>query len=510
MADDADLFMDLLKNLGSFAEDKALGAIFGDPGSPTLPDIAAAIREEVSKAFFQQSAEDQLIEAAGDLHAAEQFLAVDYQNAQIEAQRAIDGATDKAAETTSQNQRLFTLLDASTTAPGLSALVATAAVLESWITESAGKDGGHKIVAKAATIYLGIYLHICLFHSERSKVAAGSAGTATELDDMRDKARIAINTMMPHVVTLVADRLACLRYSTSPTGGPWDQLYDSWFEPSNNLVVYSGTVMGDDNKDYVAALHVATDATRRLLFNGEQASADACWNAVNNNGWLSGPRGSEMDRRADYLGQTFVSDWNFGKWAANSRGLLMQLDLVATGTGGGEQDQWAWCGKCGVLYYNNGASQCPAPQAPMGIGGAGHLGLTSSNYVLHCDSPSPPAATQTEWRWCKNCGALHYGGGGASVCPNGKGPHASDGSSNYLLIETSMPDPNRIGLAVQDDWKWCSKCGVLHFGAEVSVCPADGGAHAIDGGIDYQLASIGTALGPFIHFPWGGPGSTTS
>jgi hypothetical protein len=75
MADDADLFMDILKSLGSFAEDKALSAIFGDPGSPTLPDIASAIRQEISKAFFQQSAEDYLIQAAGNLQAAEQFLA---------------------------------------------------------------------------------------------------------------------------------------------------------------------------------------------------------------------------------------------------------------------------------------------------------------------------------------------------------------------------------------------------------------------------------------------------
>lgn len=496
MADDADLFIDLLKNFGSFAEEKALSAIFGDPGAPSLPNIAAAIREEISKAFFQQSAEVQLIEAAGGLQAAEQFLAIDYQNAQIEARRAIDGAGDKTAETGIQNQRLFTLLDASTTAPGLSALVATAAMLESWIADAAGQDGGDRIAAKAATIYLGIYLHICLFHSERAKVAADAAGKASELDDMRDKARIAIATMMPHVLNLVDARLGCLRYSTSPTRGNWDQLYDSWFEPSNNLVIYSGTVMGDDNKDYVTALHVATEATRRLLFCGDLAAADACWNAVKNNGWLSGPRGGEMDRRDDYLGQTFTSDWNFGKWAANSRGLLMQLDLVATGTGGTGQDQWAWCRKCGVLYYDNAASHCPAP---VGVGGAGHIGWRSLNYVMHCDSPSPPPGTQPEWRWCKNCGVLHFGGGGASRCPNGGGPHASEGSGNYLLIETPAPGAGHVGIAtVQSNWKYCNKCGALHFGADVSVCPA-GGTHANDGSMDYRLASIGNALRSYFY-----------
>lgn len=498
MADDADLFIDLLKNFGSFAEEKALSEIFGDPATLTLPDIVAAIREEISKAFFQQSAEDELIEAAGALHAAEQFLAIDYQNAWLEAQRAIAGAGDKVAENKTQNARLFTLLDASSTAPGLSALAATADMLEHWIKDAAGQDGGDRIAAKAATIYLGIYLHICLFHSERSKVSADAAGKASELDDMRDKARIAIGVMMPHVLKLVDARLDCLRYGVSPTGSTWDQLYDSWFEPSDNAVVYSGTVPNDDNKDYRAALHVATDATRRLLFNGEQAAADACWNAVKNNGWLAGPYNAEMDRRDDYLGQTFTSDWNFGKWAANSRDLLMQLDLIATGTGGSEQDQWAWCGKCGVLFYNNATSHCPAPAAAMGIGGTGHLAWQSSNYVLHCDSPSLPPGTQKEWRWCKNCSGLHFGGGGASVCPNGNGPHASDGSANYLLIATPVPAPGRVGIAtVQDNWKWCNKCGALHFGADASVCPA-GGTHANDGSGDYQLASIGNALRPFF------------
>lgn len=497
MADDADMFMDLLKSFASFAADKALSQIFGDPGALTLPDIEAAIREEVTKAFFQQSAENQLIVAGAALHAAEQFLAIDYQNAQIEAQRQIDGAVDKAAETKTQNQRLFTLLDASTTAPGLSALVAMASTLEGWIKDSAGQDGGDKVVATAATIYLGIYLHICLFHSERSKVAADAAGKAAELDDMRDKTRIAINAMLSHVTGLVDSRLGCLQYGVAPTGSTWDQLYDSWFAPSNNAIIYSGTVPNDTNRDYVAALHVATDATRRLLFNGDQAAADACWNAVKNNGWLAGPHDADMDRRDDYLGQTFVSDWNFGKWAANSRALLMQLDLIATDTGGKEQDQWARCEKCGAVFYNNAASLCPGPPSPLHIGGAGHLAWGSANYVMHCDSPSPPSGTQSEWRWCKNCGGLHFAGGGASVCPAGGGAHASDGSSNYLLIEAPAPDPRLVGIPVENNWKLCSKCGVLHTGVVASVCPV-GGMHETDSPGDYQLASIGNALRPFF------------
>jgi len=72
-----------------------------------------------------------------------------------EAKKAIDGATDKAAETKTQNTALWTLLDASSTAPGLSALVASAGKLEDWIKDAAGREGGDKIAGRAATIYLG-------------------------------------------------------------------------------------------------------------------------------------------------------------------------------------------------------------------------------------------------------------------------------------------------------------------------------------------------------------------
>ena len=147
--------MDLLKKLAGFGEDKALSAIFGDPTSPILPDIEEAIRQEFDKAFFQQSADVALIDAAGEVKAAEQFLAIDYQNALAEAKKAIDGATDKAAETKTQNTALWTLLDASSTAPGLSALVASAGKLEDWIKDAAGREGGDKIAGRAATIYLG-------------------------------------------------------------------------------------------------------------------------------------------------------------------------------------------------------------------------------------------------------------------------------------------------------------------------------------------------------------------
>ena len=80
MADD-DMFMGLLKDLGSKIGDELLSQIFGDPATLTLADIKLAISEEINKAFFQQGVDDELLNAAAILHDAQSFLAIDYQNA---------------------------------------------------------------------------------------------------------------------------------------------------------------------------------------------------------------------------------------------------------------------------------------------------------------------------------------------------------------------------------------------------------------------------------------------
>jgi hypothetical protein len=198
------------------------------------------------------------------------------------------------------------------------------------------------------------------------------------------------------------------------------------------------------------------------------------------------------DFRDDFRGLTYSAVLNFGKWAGNARNLLMQLDIVATGVGGVEQEQWNYCAICGMLHFGGAAGICPGS----GPFGNSHFNASSFNYVLHCDSPSPPSGTQADWRWCKNCGTLHFTGGGASVCSAG-GAHSSDGSGNYVLLTA----PGSTGIAtVQDNWRYCRNCGSLHYGSGPGVCPGSPfgppvlGPHDASESDDYQLSSIGNGL----------------
>ncbi|MCO6419638.1 hypothetical protein JYK14_26230, partial [Siccirubricoccus sp. KC 17139] len=74
----------------------------------------------------------------------------------------------------------------------------------------------------------------------------------------------------------------------------------------------------------------------------------------------------------------------------------------------------------------------------------------SAAYTLACDDPQ--ARGQPDWRWCRKCQGLAYGGGVAqSRCPRG-GQHDHTGSAAYTL---AMNDPAAPG---QPGWRWCQKC----------------------------------------------------
>lgn len=76
--------------------------------------------------------------------------------------------------------------------------------------------------------------------------------------------------------------------------------------------------------------------------------------------------------------------------------------------------------------------------------------------------------SQDDWRWCRNCQGLAFGGGGAGACPTG-GVHDLSASGNYTLLH---------GVRIsQADWKWCARCqGLAYAGGEAGRCPA-GGTH---------------------------------
>src|SRR3982074_531065 len=64
----------------------------------------------------------------------------------------------------------------------------------SWLqTNTDNTPGGSgSYMSRAASLGRGLAVHICLLHRERAKVAADDPTRTAELDDMRDKARIAI------------------------------------------------------------------------------------------------------------------------------------------------------------------------------------------------------------------------------------------------------------------------------------------------------------------------------
>ena len=487
MADQEDILKGLLGSLGSFIGQKTLSEIFGSPATLTLPDIRAAIAEEIGKAFFKQGADDELLNAAAILKDAQSFIAIDYQNAQ-------NAGVSKS--------ELWDKLDDSTATPRLSALNTEANRLESWINNAAGQDGGEKVAAKAATIYLGICLHICLYHHERSLVAPADQ-VASELADMRDKARIAIATMKPHVLNLINSRIGCLTYEqhvqTFLFLGPEikaDRLTDTWFDGENDNVLNAWAQLSD-NDSYAFALRAVMHNAAMVLWSGDKTYSDAFEVAIEKQYMAPLPM-INKDTREGFRALVATANLEFGKWAASSRNLLMQLDILATGVAGTEQDRWNYCSSCAMLYYNGAPSRCPKS----GPFGQMHMNNASNNYVLHCDSPSPPSGTQADWRWCKNCGVLHFAGGGASVCTSTGGAHASDGSGNYRLVESPQPSTLYTGTdTVQDNWRYCKNCGALHFGGGgASVCPAGsewpgaGMPHDASASANYQLSSIGSAL----------------
>ena len=135
-----------------------------------------------------------------------------------------------------------------------------------------------------------------------------------------------------------------------------------------------------------------------------------------------------------------------------------------------EQANWRWCRKCdGMFFGGNPGSVCPA--------GGSHDASASGNYSLVHNTPS--ARGQANWRWCSKCQGLFFGGNSGSRCPAG-GAHTAAGSGNYTLTQNAR-------LILQDHWRWCRNCQGLFFGGNAgSDCPA-GGPHDSTGSGNYSL-----------------------
>ena len=102
----------------------------------------------------------------------------------------------------------------------------------------------------------------------------------------------------------------------------------------------------------------------------------------------------------------------------------------------------------------------------------------SANYTLPINRAG--AAGQANWRWCRKCQGLAFGGHAGGVCVKGD-KHDFTQSGDYVLQHDAVPSGH------QANWRWCSKCDGLAYGGASGACPA-GGAHEHAGSWDYALA----------------------
>jgi hypothetical protein len=118
------------------------------------------------------------------------------------------------------------------------------------------------------------------------------------------------------------------------------------------------------------------------------------------------------------------------------------------------QSNWRWCRKCqGLAFGGHSGGVCPK--------GAAHDFSQSGDYVL-LGNPAPlPPGYQPSWRWCRKCDGLAYGGGQIGPCPAG-GVHDHAGSSDYAL------PINNANAEGQTNWRWCNKCQGLAFAGGAS------------------------------------------
>ncbi len=97
------------------------------------------------------------------------------------------------------------------------------------------------------------------------------------------------------------------------------------------------------------------------------------------------------------------------------------------------QDNWRFCNKCHALWWNGSDRKGVCP-----VDGAEHDGANSWNFDLQANVGNPPG-TQDNWRFCNKCFVLWWNGASQ------KGPCAAGGdhdpTNSWDFAVTGAPDP---------------------------------------------------------------------
>jgi hypothetical protein len=479
--------MGVLGDLGTLIGlGQAISSIFGGSGSPSAGEIAALVEQEMEVLFFQQTADAVISSAADTLDAVRTFLAVDYANAQAAGQ---------------SNAELWALLNSSSS-PGIANLEEAQDGLTNWLQTNSGTPPGTSgsYMSRAASVGLGLALHICLLHRERAKVAPDDPTKATELDDMRGKARIAIagdssigvpgfeqpieatingrTEQLPLLAATWKDRNDDVHAMT--------RIPDSWLAGTEQFEVWMDTDLFRSGEDADTAfsrqapvMRPLYTAYRRVLWDGFPDDCTTLQNSFPPDGW--GTSGWDFNNGTAFSTQNFGNICAFGNWVKGARTTLMALDLIASGLTGQQEDDWHVCQQCNALFQGIDDLPCPA--------GGVHEAAISPNFVMRqqVQGSTTPPDSESVWNKCTQCsGVFRWDTGG--VCASG-GSHVA--GQAYFMCTGDPPDATQRGISnATGGFACCEPCGLLYFPAgnlNVSansfmefqnngVCPA-GGPH---------------------------------
>ena len=151
------------------------------------------------------------------------------------------------------------------------------------------------------------------------------------------------------------------------------------------------------------------------------------------------------------------------------------------------QRGWKRCTKCQGLFFGSNNGKCPNDNKTHTEASGENYSLI---YEPYSDQAQKIPSHQPHWRWCKKCQSLFYfpknmeekaGKPPIVVFDHGKcsegGMHSREGSSIYHL--KILPS-----TLTQSQWRWCNKCEALHrvTGSTTGSC-YDGRNHRAAGSV---------------------------